>query len=215
MCRDLSAELTADGATAAGDQHCFAIDEVKYFFHISLDGLSSEQVLNRYLLHLADRDIAEHELIHTGQVLEFAIGLFADVQNIPALLRSSTGNGQIDLLDLVLLHILQNGVPATHDRHAVDVASPLVGIVIDEAHDFVLDLSGSADVARNCLTRIAGADDHDTAKDLRICLLIAEQQYKAIRESDRRHEYELQYRSHNIVGNRHASEEYCDKYDVE
>ena len=212
---DLPAELAADGAAASGDQHCFAIDEVEDFLHVRLDGFAAEKVLYGDLLHLADCYIAAHELVHAGQVLELAVSLLADVQDVSALLRSGTGNGQIDLLNLELLDIYQNAVPAAYDRHAIDVAPPLVGLIVDEAHYFVIDLSRSADVTGDCLTCIAGAYDHDPSVSLRVGLLVAEQQNKAIRKADRGHKDELQRRSHYIIGNRHAAEEKRDKQDVE
>ena len=215
MCCDLPAELTADGAAASGDKHCFAIDEVEDFLHVCLDGLSAEKVLYRYLLHLADGYIAAHELVHAGQVLELAVGLLADVQDVSALLRSGTGNGQIDFLDLEFLDIYQNAVPAAYNRHTVDVAPPLIGLIIDEAHDSVVDFSRSTNVTRDRLSCIAGAYDHDPSVSLRVGLLVAEQQNKAIRKADRGHKDELQRRSHYIIGNRHAAEEKRNKQDVE
>ena len=215
MSCDLPAELTADGAAASGDQHCFAIDEVEDFFHICLNGLTAEKIFYRHLFHLADCHFTAHELIHAGQVLEFTVSLFADVQDISALLSCGAGYSQIDLLDLELLYVLQNAVSSTHDRYSVDVASPLVGFVIDEAHDPVFYLPRSADVTRNRLSRIAGADDHDTSVGSRVSPTAAEQQYKAIREADHGHEDELQCRSHYIIGNRHALEEKRNKQSVE
>ena len=206
MRRDLPAELAADGAAAACDQHCFAVDEVEDFLHVSLDGLSAQEVFHRNLFHLADRYITAHKLVHTGQILELAVGLFADIEDISALFRGCAGDSQIDLLDPVLVDIFQDALPAAHDRNAVDEAPPLVVVVVDHAEDLILQLDRAANVADDGLAGVAGSDDHDAPFVGAHSVMNAQKDDKSIGESNANHEQELQHDADHVVRDRHAFE---------
>ena len=207
----LTADLATDGAAASGDEDRLALYIMKDFVQVGLDRLSAQKVLDGHLLHFADRDIADHELVHAGQVLELAVGLLADVKEIAALLRCSAGDREIDLLDLVLLHILEDRIPAADDRDAFDVAAPLVGVVVDDAHDLVVNLAGSVDVAEDRLAAVAGADHHNAAGGIRVRVLVAQKQHKTVGKTDPYHKEELQHDADEIIRDRHAPAKYSDE----
>ena len=140
MGRDLPAELAADGAAAAGDQHRFAVYEREYLPHVGLNGGSAQQILHGYVLHGADGYLTGDQLVHAGQLLKFTVGAAADVQNIPLVLRIGAGNGKEYLVHMVFFHVDQDIVPAAHHQHPIHVPTPFVGIVIDDADHLVFRL---------------------------------------------------------------------------
>ena len=83
----LAAQLRPDGAAAAGNQHHLILNIVQNLVGVDLNGLPPQQILHRHVLQIADRDFTGHQLIDSGQNFQLAAGLFADIQNIPLLLR--------------------------------------------------------------------------------------------------------------------------------
>ena len=77
--RNLPAQFAPDGSAASGNHNGLAGNEGKDLLHIGADRLPAEQVLDGYILHLLDRDLSQHQLVHTGQVLQLAVGLLTDV----------------------------------------------------------------------------------------------------------------------------------------
>ena len=158
---DLSAQLTADTASATGHQYGLVLQILEDFCHIGNDRITPQQIFDGYFLHLADCHFSIVQLIHTRQAHQFAVRLIADLKNISLICRRSAGNGHIDLLDAELLTGLQNGFPATEHHYAVDVASPLILIVIDKAIHLFSCFFCMLDVAEDHLSGCTGSDQHD------------------------------------------------------
>ena len=85
-------------------------------------------------------DLTQHELIHAGQGFELAAGLLADVENVAFRLRAGAWNGQIDLGDPVLLDRLENILTSADDGHIIQITPPLVGVIVNDAADHIMDL---------------------------------------------------------------------------
>ena len=212
---DLSAELAADRSSAACDQHDFIIYKVKDLFHIRLDGLTAQKILDGYLLHLADSDLSAHELVHARQISQLTVRLLADFQNIAALLCCRTRNSQIDLVDLILLYAFQNVIPASHNRDTVDITAPFVGIIVNKTTYLVTDLSRPAHIPRDHLPGIAGSDDHHISARLGVLVLTSKEQDKTVGKANPYHKNKLHDCADYIIGNRHALKEQRDRCRVE
>ena len=202
---DLAAELAADRSAAARDEDGLAGDEPEDLLHVGDYRLAAEQVLDLDVLHGADGDVPQHQLVHPRQVLELAAGLLAYVEQVAA--RSGVGRryGYVDLADPVFLDHPHYVVAAAGHRHAVDVPAPLVGVVVDEAADVVLDRRDAADIAQDHLPRRAGADDHHVRRVLvlPVAAPVAQQRAQTVEYARPQDRQELQHRTDEIVGERH------------
>ena len=159
---DLAAELGANGAAAAGDQDGLAGDEGKNLFHIRLNRLAAEEVFHGDVLHGGHADLILNQLIDAGKLFELAAGLAADRKDLLFLFAGGAGDGKIDLVDLILLNSWEDVLAAADNGNAVDIAVPLVGVVVDDADDPVVRPVGLLDIAEDHLAGGAGADEHDT-----------------------------------------------------
>ena len=208
MCRDLSAQLAADGAASSGDQDRLAVDKVIDLVHVRPDRFSPEQVFDRDLLHGADGDLSEHQLIQSRELLHLAACFAADVQDIPLINGGCAGDCQVDLRDVIFFNVGHDIVPAAHDGHSVDIPPPFVRIIVYDADDFVIDLCGRAQVAQQQLAGGACTDHHDS-----VCSLIlgashgANDHEQAVRKPRQDDEHELEQRAPEVVGQRHPGEQ--------
>lgn len=92
---------------------------------------------------------ARQQLIHLQKVHQLASRLLADLQDLLPLHGRSAGDGQVDLIDIVLLHPLRDVLAAACNDHAVDGPSPLVGVIIDEAAHLFLYNRSTPDVPQD------------------------------------------------------------------
>lgn len=206
--RDLAAELAADGPAAAGDQHPLAMDETEDLAHVRLDGLPAQQVLHGHVLHVGHGDLAREQLVYAGQLLELAVRMAADVQDVPLVPGGGAGNGQEDLVHAVLLHVEQDVVPAAHHGDALDVPAPLVGIVVDDADHLVLRVLHQAHIPEDQLPRVAGADEHDPAQGFALPGALPDlEPQQPIAEANGDQEKQLQGRAGKVVEDGHPMDE--------
>ena len=130
----LPAELAADGAAAARDQHALAGDVAGHGAGVQDDLLAAQEVGH---VHVAQPHVAylvERELAYVGQRAQLAFGLRALAVDALALLERGRGNGHDDLLDVVAVHQLHDVVRGAGHLHAVDTAAALRGVVVS-GHD--------------------------------------------------------------------------------
>ncbi len=133
---DLTADLAADRAAAARDEDGFAIEEGKDFVHVDFDGLTAQKVFNRDLPQAGDTDLVENELVHTGELLDLTPGLVADAEDITALLCRGRGNGKEDFIYFIFPDSGEDALTAADDFDILDIAIPLVGIIVNNGADF-------------------------------------------------------------------------------
>ena len=206
MGRDLAAELRADASAAARDEDGLAAYEVIDLLHLGADLVPAEKVLDRDILHDGDGDFSLGELGDAGHDLELGVRLLADVQDVAALLESGAGNGEVNLLDLILRHIFQDAFAAADHGDAVDKAAPLVRVVVHDADDLLLHVFHALDIAEDDLSGASGADEHDALVSVTEVLLMQEEDH-AVGEADPGHEKELDQGAGEVVGHGHAVEE--------
>ena len=203
--RDLPAKLGADAAAAARDQDNLSLDVLEDLVHVRTDRIAAEQIFHGDILHFVDGNLARIELIHTGQVFQFAVGLAADIQNVPLIRRRSARQRDIDFFDLILPAGRHDAFPAAFDRNAVDVAVPFVRIVVDKAADLFAHLGRSLDVPQDHLSRSARAHQHDVLLLLHAGVIApAQQQDEPVCEADAQSGGKLHQNAKDVVGYRHA-----------
>ena len=108
---------------------------------------------------------------------------------------------------MVVLDCFHDVIAAADNRYAVDVASLLILVIIDDAHNAVADFLRGVDVAKNHLSGCSGADNHDVgACSLRLADagFRADQENKTVRKANPQHETELDDGSDDIVRKGHA-----------
>ena len=130
----LPAELAADGAAAARDQHALAGDVAGHGAGVQDDLLAAQKVGH---VHVAQPHVAylvERELAYVGQRAQLALGLRALAVDALALLERGRGDGHDDLLDVVAINQLHDVVRGAGHLHAVDTAAALRGVVVS-GHD--------------------------------------------------------------------------------
>ena len=206
MGRDLAAELGADGSAAAGDHDHPAVNLVKDLLEVRLDRFPAQQILHGDILHGGDGDIPVHELIHAGELLDLAVRLVTDRQDIPLLLRRGAGDRQEDLVDLVFLHRPEDFLPAADNRDAVEIALPFIRVIIDNTDDGIMDFPGLINIPEDQLARGAGADQHNPLSAARRLRPGAQELDKAEAEAGNRQEDELEAGTQDIIGERHPAE---------
>ena len=202
--RNLATELGADAAATAGDENDLAVDEGKNLGKVRGDHLAPEEVFDRHVLHGGDRDLAGHELVKSGKLLQFTAGFVADAEDFFPVFPVQRGNGQEDLRDVELLDILEDALPAADDGDAVDEAAPFVRVVVDDADGFVIDLFTGLHVTEDHLSGVAGADDHDTARTITALFPGPQEQKDPIAEAWGNDKNQLEPGAPDVVGDGHA-----------
>ena len=157
---DLTAQLAANGTAAARHQNGLAGDRPKNFRHIHLNGFPAQQILHRHVPHFVNGNFPVDQLIDARQHFQLAAGFVADVQDLPLILRRGAGNGYEDLFDPVFFNADKDILPAAHDGHALQIAVPFVGVVIDDALHIQIGFLGADDVPQDHLSGRTGADEH-------------------------------------------------------
>ena len=206
MTGHLAAELRADASAAARDKDDLAVDEVEYLAQIRRDGLSAQEVLDGDVAEFRDRDLVVDQLVHAGKHLDRATGLVTDAEDFLPVLSRHAGDGEEDLRHLIFLDILKDRLSPAHDGDTLDGAVPLVGVVVDDADGFVVQLVGGLEIAEEHPPGFAGTDDHDAATDLSpLPHMGAEEEQEAEQEAQAHHKQHLKHASPDIVRHGHAA----------
>ena len=162
---DLAAQLAADGTAAAGDHHHLAGDIPADLLQIHLNRVTAQQILQLHVPKLADTDLAADQLEHPRHRLHPAAGLAADVQNLLAVLSVAGGDGENDLIDLVLLHRIGDLLPPAGDLYTVQIPAALAGVVVDDAHHPAAQPGIGIDLPDQLASGLTGTD-HQNAVPL-------------------------------------------------
>ena len=106
---------------------------------------------------------------------------------------------------MILLDVFEDGVPPAYDAYAIDIAIPLIGIVVDDTDD--LAVRGIVvHVPQNHLSGSAGTDEHDPVAVLSPAS-VGEEKNDSVGESDPQYEDTLKHGSDHIIRDRHAAVE--------
>ncbi len=157
---DLSAQLAADGAAAACYHDYLTADIADDGIDIHFHRLSSQQVFYFHIPQLADIDLAVYQLVHARQGAELTVGFLTDRKNVLQILSGNGGHGDNDLIDIVKVCTLDDALPASHYLDALNISSPLVLVVVDDAADDHGGKMTVEDLLDNDIGCLAGPDDH-------------------------------------------------------
>ena len=135
--RCLAAELTADAAAAAGDEHDLALDIPGDLVQIDLHRVAAQKIFNVDLPDLLDVNLAIGDLIQSRQCPQPAARLLADLQNPLALLAGGRGDGKYNFLYVVFANHSRNIHHAANDPYAAQIAAALGLIVVNDADNFI------------------------------------------------------------------------------
>ena len=144
---NLTAKLTTDRTAATSYQNGFSTDVAKNLIHIYFDRFSSKKVFHCHIFHFAERHLSGDELIHTWKNLHFTFGFFTDVQDISSLCRTCAWNCQKDLIDFIFLCTCENVITTAYNGHTLHIASPFVGVIVNNTADLSFRLFGTFHVA--------------------------------------------------------------------
>ena len=156
---DLAAQLGADGAAGAADQHHLVRQAAADAVPIQGHRVAAQQVLQGYRAQLVDRDLAGHQFLDLGHGAEGFARRLAQAHQALHLPRRGAGHRQQDQVDAEDLDQLRDGGAGAADRHPVDHAPLTPRLVVGEGHRDIAGLAIAQKVAHQHLPRPAGADD--------------------------------------------------------
>ena len=160
LLRRLTAELAADAAAAARDEHGLAGDVAGDLVEIDLHDVAAEQILDVHLAQALDAHLAIGDLIQARKRAQTAGRLLAQIHDLRALLARGRGNREHDLLDAVFLHHLLELCRRADDAHAAQIAAGLGGIVVKNADNLVFRVLAVKKLPNDHRAGSAAADDH-------------------------------------------------------
>ena len=158
---DLPAELGADGAARAGDEHALAPQHAAHRADVGAHRLAAQQVLDPHLAQLVNADAAVQQLVDAGDDARLHPCLAADAHDVTDLGAGRGGHGDDDLADLVGGDHLRDGVAVAQHRHAVDLHVVLAQVVVQEADRLQAQVGVVAQLTDDHGAGVARAHDKD------------------------------------------------------
>ena len=158
---NLTAQLAADTAAAAGDHDHFSLNIAADFIQIDFNWVAAQQVKNRYLAQIVNGDFAVDQLIDAGYHLNFASGFITDIQDFLARGAVTAGDGVNDFGNIVALDGIHDFFAAAHNAHAVKNTSFLFTVVINQARNMTAQMGVDCKLAHQLAAGFACAYNHD------------------------------------------------------
>ena len=159
---ELPAELRADRAARARDEHGLALDVRGDGVQIDLDLLAPEHVLD---LHRADLpsevQVAGDQLVQARQRLHGDVLRAAGLDDLTADRARRRRDRDQHLVRLVVAQHMRDVVGRAEDADAVDAVAALARVVVDEADRRVVQLPVALHLAHHQLSRVPRADDQN------------------------------------------------------
>ena len=172
MLGNLSAQLTANGATAAGHQHNLASDVGVNFRQIRLNFIPAQQILHRHILQIVGGDLVSNlldpnltagQLINAGQNLQFTVGFLTNPYDLAGIAPGGRGNGINNVRHMVVRRRIQNAAAISHHRDTAQQGILLGRVIVDDADHVVLAALTALELPQyHCACRTR-ADEHSSA----------------------------------------------------
>ena len=163
MLGNLSAQLTANGATAAGHQHNLASDVGVNFRQIRLNFIPAQQILHLNVSNLLDPNLTAGQLINAGQNLQFTVGFLTNPYDLAGIAPGGRGNGVNNVRHMVVRRRVQNAAAISHHRDAAQQGILLGRVIVDDADHIVLAALTALELPQyHCACRTR-ADEHGSA----------------------------------------------------
>ena len=160
MSCDLTAKLASNGTASTGDQHYLSRHIPHDTLHLSVNGFSSQQILNLHIAELGDTDLSVHQLINTRQHLQLTACLTADIQQFLNLSMRCRRNGDHDLINMVFLCQSADILSIASYENTAQILSNLARIIIHQAAYILLYELAVLQFLQQSIARLTGADDH-------------------------------------------------------
>ena len=160
MSCDLTAKLASNGTSPTGDQNYLSGYIPHDTLHLSVNGFSSQQILNLHIAELGDTDLSVHQLINTRQHLQLTACLTADIQQFLNLSMRCRRNGDHDLINMVFLCQSADILSITCYQNTSQILSNLARIIIHQTAYILLYELAVLQFLQQCIARLTGADDH-------------------------------------------------------
>ena len=169
---DLSAEFGTDGSATASDEDDLVLDICCDFVDVVLNLISAQKVFYADFTQFGNGDFPVHQLVDGRKGLDFGTRFLTDIDDVTSIFGLGARESNVDLIDAILLDELRDVFPAAFDRNAVDDASLLLFVVIDEAEYIAIELFGTFDLVHDGGTGHAGADDHDLLELVAVLIVV-------------------------------------------
>lgn len=116
---------------------------------------------------------------------------------------------------MILGDVFLDCLPAADNRDVFNIASPFVGIIVNDTARLIGNLGRIVELAQDDLPCRACADDHDVAvRLLNLPPPAALQVDEPVAEPRRGQEQHLHHRADQIIGNRHSAEQQAHSHDM-
>ena len=157
-CR-LAAELGADRAAGAGDQHRLAAEVLGDLLEVDLDGLAPEDVLDLDGPDLRRKvRVAGDELVEARQRLHRHLRVARLLDDLLAHVARRGGDRDQELVRPVVVEDVRQLRGRPQHAHALDPVVALARVVVDEPDGGIAD-PAALHLLDDQLARVAGADD--------------------------------------------------------
>ena len=160
MSCDLTAKLASDGTASSCDQHDFSRHIPHDTLHLSINGFSSQQILNLHIAELGDTDLSVYQLIDSWQYLQLAACLTADIQQFLNLSMRCRRNGDHNLINMIFLCQTTDILSVTCYQHTAQILSDLARIIIHQATHILLYELAVLQFLQQGIASLTGSHDH-------------------------------------------------------
>ncbi|OPZ63359.1 MAG: hypothetical protein BWY85_01746 [Firmicutes bacterium ADurb.Bin506] len=106
--RDLPANLRADGAASAGDEHSSSGEVSPDALHVEVHGLPSKEIFYFDVAELFDADLAVHQLVNSGQRAYPHLKWFAGIDHAADSSARGRRHGYDDFVYVMFFDKLRN-----------------------------------------------------------------------------------------------------------
>jgi len=159
----LADDLRANGTGGAGDHHLGSVDPLGEALVFEDDGRPPEQVFYVHVMDLAGVKIAVEPFVGAGDIFHAYPPGDTHVDDLAFAFRGDLigGDADDDLLHLFLFNDAVEGLFRGIDHQAFDGFPVELGVVVDEAHEVIVEVVVLFDHRFGDLSHGAGAPDHD------------------------------------------------------
>ena len=162
--RDLAAQLGADRAARAGDQHDCILEVAADAMQIRVHGVAAQHVLDPHVAHVPpDVDRARQQFEHGRQRAHRDAAVAARRDDAHPQLARRRGNRDDHLVGLCFVEDLWQLACRASNSHAADSKPLLERIVIDEADDIETEVGVATELLADQAPSLPGADDQHAA----------------------------------------------------
>jgi len=152
---NLAAKLRTDGTATTCNKNDLALKLSSNILLVKADWITSKDILDGDVLKVASADDAGLFSVHIWKLLDTAVCFLAKVDKVTLFARCKCSDGDVDFLYLIFFYGIKDFVAATDNLYSIDVTTPFVRVVVDDANDLGRTICSAIykiDVAKNHTT---------------------------------------------------------------